>query len=402
MSNQTNDQRRPHRAWMTAAAATAALRLAAPAHGQTTVPATAPAALATAPERFVADASVAAGGTLSVRSQATVAGADVRLRDVCRWTDADAPTFSPLADLVVTRLGDGGSSVRLGVDSLRATLGDAGVNLGTVRLSGSATCAVTRDLAAAVAASAEPPAVPAPAVAVPAASGAARPTAAEVECNPFHTLRDRLAADAAQRLNVPAADLQLTFAAADANLLNLTEPTFSFQVEAKHVRDLGRVSWDVTVTNGGATQHAVVTADARAWQDQLVLASPAAYHEVLRPDDVTERRVLVTQMGDDPPLTRKQAVGQQAARDLKPGTVLTGKLIDPVPLAKVGQYVTVTLTSGGVQVRTVAKAMEAGTYGQTIKVRNEATRDEYQVTLSGPQVATMGPGPDANVATIHD
>jgi flagella basal body P-ring formation protein FlgA len=60
-------------------------------------------------------------------------------------------------------------------------------------------------------------------------------------------------------------------------------------------------------------------------------------------------------------------------------------------LAKSGQFVTVTLNQGSVQIRTVARAMESGSYGETIKVRNEDTRDVYDVTLTGPQTATIGP-----------
>jgi flagella basal body P-ring formation protein FlgA len=84
-----------------------------------------------------------------------------------------------------------------------------------------------------------------------------------------------------------------------------------------------------------------------------------------------------------------QTVGQQAARDLKPGTVMTGKMVDAAQLVKSGQYVTITLDQGTVKIRTVARAMENGAYGQTIRVKNEATREIYQVIMTGPQTATM-------------
>jgi flagella basal body P-ring formation protein FlgA len=365
-------------AWATTAAAATAAR------GQaTTGPATTPA------ERFVTGATVSASGTLSLRTRAVIGSADVRLRDVCRWDDVDAAGFAPLAELVVDHLGDGGSSRELSIDSLRSTLHDAGVNMAGVNLAGAAACVVTRDITVAAAPTAEPTdATPAAAAVVPASAGE-RPTAADAECNPFHTLRDRLVADAAQRLNLPAADLQVTFAPGDATLLNLSEPTFRFGIEPRRVSDLGRVSWDVTVMNGTATQRATVAAEARVWQTQVVVTSAAAYQQVLRDEDLVERRVLVSDVGQDPLLTRKQVVGQQAARDLRPGTVLTAKLIDPVPLARVGQFVTVTLCQGGVQVRTVARALQGGTYGQTIKVKSDATKDEFDVTLTGPQVANV-------------
>ena len=50
-----------------------------------------------------------------------------------------------------------------------------------------------------------------------------------------------------------------------------------------------------------------------------------------------------------------------------------------------------TLARGGVRIKTVARALEAGSYGQTIKVKNEATKDTFQVVLTGPPEGTLGP-----------
>jgi flagella basal body P-ring formation protein FlgA len=108
--------------------------------------------------------------------------------------------------------------------------------------------------------------------------------------------------------------------------------------------------------------------------------------------------VLVDNLDDYPLLDVKQVVAQQAARELKPGTVMRAKAVQPVPLARSGQFVTVTLSRGSVTVKTVARAMEEGSYGQTIRVKNEGTKDVYQVTLTGPQEATMGPPPTAEAA----
>lgn len=85
-----------------------------------------------------------------------------------------------------------------------------------------------------------------------------------------------------------------------------------------------------------------------------------------------------------------QCVGQQAATDLRPGVVMTAQLVDAVPLVKAGQLVTVNLTRGTVQLRSVARAMEQGALGQTIRVRNENTRDVLDVTVTGPQEARLG------------
>jgi flagella basal body P-ring formation protein FlgA len=78
--------------------------------------------------------------------------------------------------------------------------------------------------------------------------------------------------------------------------------------------------------------------------------------------------------------------------------VMTGKTVQPVPLARTGQFVTVLLSRGGVTVKTVARAMEEGSYGQTIKVKNEGTKDVFEVVLTGPQEATLGPAQAAEAS----
>jgi flagella basal body P-ring formation protein FlgA len=369
------------------------------------------ASIATAPipeagmEKFVPNiAPISCSGTLEMLKAAEIPGAEIRVRQVVRWSEADSASFSSIADLVIDRFDGSADNRKLSLEELRSTLIGAGVNLGLVRFSGANTCLLSHaDVLA--------PAVPTDDRTViqqwidqknKAAAEAAPSTqpsdlavngsdVGDPESSPYHTLRDLLIIDLAQRLNLPVDQLQLNFDPTDRNMLNLSEPAFRFDLQPRRVRDLGRVSWDVTVVTGTKEHTVSISADARAWQRQLVVEKAANYKQIIRDSDISERRVLVDHLSDDQLLTRDQIVGQQAARDVKPGTVLTAKLVDPVPLARNGQYVTVTLNEGGLQVRTVAKAMESGSFGQTIKVKSEQTQEVYDVTLTGPQQGTMGP-----------
>src|SRR5262245_44235961 len=57
-------------------------------------------------EKFVPGSSrYASGATLELRTEATVIGGDVKLRQVCRWADSDKHIFEPMGDLVLVRLG---------------------------------------------------------------------------------------------------------------------------------------------------------------------------------------------------------------------------------------------------------------------------------------------------------
>jgi flagella basal body P-ring formation protein FlgA len=196
--------------------------------------------------------------------------------------------------------------------------------------------------------------------------------------------------DVATRLNLPADSLQIDFKAQDEKVLNISSPLFRYQIDPISVRTLGNVSWNVAIIgNDGSSKKVTIAAEARAWQNQLLINKPLTAGQVIRPEDITKHRALVNMLPDDPLVTQDQVVGQQAGRELKSGTVLTARMIDPVQLVKTGQFVTITLDQGTVKIRTVARAMEAGSFGQTIRVKNEATNDVYQVVVTGPQAATM-------------
>ncbi len=375
------------------------------AHGEEPVPA----------EHFVPrTAQVTGGATVELKAETSVVGEEVKLRQVCRWSDADATAMAPLGDLIIARLKGPAPFQSVSLDEIRATLKDAGVNLGMIRFAGTTTCVVSRadvkeDAGATLQkwidaregkSPATPPlgtpgaGAPAPAtnrVALPITPLNADPAKPAVADSAIRTLRDLLTADTSVRLNVPLEQLQMTFNPADDKILNLSEPQFKFNLRARRVYSLGEVEWEVLVISDNVNKKFPIIATARAWQKQVIVARPVAYKAILQSDDVTEKRALSDHLPDGVLLTLVQCVGQEAARDLKPGMVMTNTMVNAVDLAKSGQTITVTLNSGGIKITTVGRAMESGTYGQSIRVKNEATKEVYQVILTAPQEGTISP-----------
>lgn len=385
-----------------------------------------------AQEKFVpGTARFAAGATLELRGEATVYGPEVKLKQVCRWSARDNGVFAPICDLVLARIPTQSPFQAVTLEQVRTTLHDAGVNLAVVKFSGPTSCTVSRSdvkfdeqeallkwAKAKGGVSAGDDALladqdpefdagaklsPAPAPSITPVGDAVAGEEVSQEASSVRTLRDVLIDDLSVRLRVPVDQLQLTFDPRDEQALRLAEPAFKFNVEPRRVRNLGAVAWDVQiVTDAGKSRKMAVSATARAWQRQVVLGKPLAFKQVIRDGDVSEHRILVDGLIDEPLLARKQVVGQQAARPLSAGTVMTARTVQAVPLARTGQFITVTLSRGGVRVKTVGRAMGEGSYGQTIKVKNEATRDVYEVVLTGPQEGTMGPAiDDAKVASAR-
>jgi flagella basal body P-ring formation protein FlgA len=331
-------------------------------------------------------------GTLEIQQTAIIPGRLIRIRHVVRWSDADDAAFAPIGDLVIDHF-DGIDNRRLTLDEIRTTLNSAGVNLALIRFSGARSCLISRGPDETAPPKDNHEAVQRWIVEGAKAAAATQPATAanDAEGIPFHSLRDRLTTDLADRLTLSVDDLQLNFDPKDKNYLSLAEPAFHFDIQPRRCRDLGAVNWDVTISSGDKDQKLTINANARCWQRQLVMVRAAAYHQVLQAADISQRRALVDSLPADPLLTESQIVGQQAARDLRPGMVLTARLVEPLPLARTGQFVSVTLNRGGISIRTTARAMESGSYGQTIKLKSEDTNDIFQATLTGPQEASVGP-----------
>jgi flagella basal body P-ring formation protein FlgA len=355
------------------------------------------------------------GATLEMKGGVTLIGEEVKLKQVCRWSDADKAAFEPIADLVLFRLARQSPYRTLSVREMRDTLHDAGVNLAIVRLAGATSCTVSRTdvkfdersaldqwIAAKDAGSAKPGLLESPttqpvkaAVAqavkpqsAPAAAESVKPVA---EVKEYKTLRDCLVAEVAERLNLAADQLQFHFNPADEKILSLSEPHFEFNVNPPRNRNVGEVTWDVTIVADGASQKTTVTANLKAWQNQVIVNKPLGYRQLIREEDLIERRTLVDRINDDPLVSREQVVGQMAGRDLKLGTVLTARLIDPTIMVKSGQLVSITLTQGAISAKSVARATEQGSIGQTIRVKNEVTNNMFDVVVTGPQTAKLPP-----------
>jgi flagella basal body P-ring formation protein FlgA len=354
-------------------------------------------------DRFVS------GATLEIRGDATVYGGEVKLKQVCRWSDADTQVFTPVADLVIARVDAKHPFKSISIEQIRTALRGAGINMGVLRFAGPLTCTLTRSdgeadeqTALAQWASAKqevdfaPPtqvsnAIPAAAT-VPAFRGDNKP---QRDASPTRSLSSILTDDLAVRLGIPADQLQMTFNPQDENVLRMAEPLFRFNIVSRQAMTLGQVSWEVQILTGGKAQRVSINAFARAWQNQLVVAKPLGYHQVIRRDDLSEQRVLVEQMPAEPMVSSSQVLGQEAARDLNTGTIVSARMVDPITLVKTGQLVTIAVNVGQVAVKTVGTAMETGTFGQTVKVRNEATQDIYEVTVTGPQEGTISPPPSS-------
>jgi flagella basal body P-ring formation protein FlgA len=87
-----------------------------------------------------------------------------------------------------------------------------------------------------------------------------------------------------------------------------------------------------------------------------------------------------------------EVIGQRADGLLRSGDLIQTDDIEPPLLIERGQMVIVRCVSGGVVVRTVARAREDGHAGQSIELRNERTRETFRAKVTGPKEAVLKTG----------
>lgn len=345
-----------------------------------------------------------------MRSEASIVGADVHLRQVLRWSIADAAFFAPVADVTVGHFAANQKRLELDMATVRRVLEGAGVGRGEVLLSGSTVVEVTRLDAASPAAKHEAPRKPdkelslddlitqragTPAQTTPApqplfegnGAGAAVPTSA------VYDVRESIYQEAVRRTGAKREELEITFEAGNEKVLKLAEPAFKWVIAPGKYRGragLGQCSWLVIINVGDESRRVEVVGTVRRWQDQVVTLGGIASGEVIRDGDIEEKRVLVDRPADEMLLSREAARTMEASQPIPGGTVLTGRMVRRVMLVKRGQLVSVELQEGAFQVKSVARAEEDGFYGQCIKVTNPESRVTLQVTITGPQEARLG------------
>src|SRR5688572_21107759 len=95
-------------------------------------------------EKFISS-SVARAARVEINAGAAVTGADIRLKDIARWSDADEAALSEAGEIVIKRFTDDKDSETIDVRDVKQILSDAGINLGLLAFSGSTVCTVRRE-----------------------------------------------------------------------------------------------------------------------------------------------------------------------------------------------------------------------------------------------------------------
>jgi flagella basal body P-ring formation protein FlgA len=136
------------------------------------------------------------------------------------------------------------------------------------------------------------------------------------------------------------------------------------------------------------------------YEEQVVLTRPLSRGQRILAGDVVARRVQVEAPTTRPEMTVEQVVGNLAARAMNKGDVFDPDAVARPPVVTRGDFMTVALRIGEMDLETVVRAMETAAAGETIRARNEANGDVYHVVVTGPHAGRVESVKTEGVAVI--
>ena len=343
-------------------------------------------------------AAVAAGAdAVRLHPQAVVAsGTQVTLGDVA---ELEGPAARALRGLVVARFPAvpepvgkkvaRAAEVVVPIDTVLRHLDAAAVNLSLLTVKGARSCRVVNGVAQDV----EPvPVTPAPAKdpAAPVAIAPAVPAQRAEATAP--TLAQRVNARLVALTGAEPGALTVTFrgAAEAAGLLNAPAPAGDVEITLESRTGLGRVPVRVRrFAADGQVFETRLTADVVREMGAVVVTAPIRRGERFSSDNVAVQRTDLSRGHGTPVVDLAQVLGRSASATLRVGMPVIERHLAPDVLVKRGDLVTVTVRRGRLSIRTVGRAIEDGERGAIVALRNDATREQFYATVTGPRRAAI-------------
>lgn len=187
--------------------------------------------------------------------------------------------------------------------------------------------------------------------------------------------------DGAAKIVLGRLDQRLRLAECDVPLEAFSPPgSRSVGTTTVGIRCAGNESWTV-----------YLAATVRVETGVLVATRHLNRGTIPKADDfrITEREISALPGGY---LTAVTALEEKRlVRSLRPGTVLTPSMLEPLPVVKRGDTVTLLVKRGSLQIRASGKALNDAGEGARIRVRNLSSSRVLDGTVLGPRTVQIGP-----------
>jgi len=313
---------------------------------------------------------------LRLRPQVEVCGAAVTLADVLTFAEADPrlkaeiahqpvnPDLQPPAKTVFTH------------EQIVQRLGELGVNLSRVLVSGALNCRVTLEPARAQTGVEAPPAW------AGAGSRHTAPLTRLQATNEGNTLADALRTYVNAELASLGGTAEIEFERAGQEFLTLTRPPWEFIIRSSSSGGdkLGLREFEIVIRRDGRTQRtARLAVRVRLVKDVLVARQPLGIGTFVRQEDVALEPRMLERRQDVGLDEVGQIIGQQVKRYIPVGEMIRRGDIKAVDLVKRSRPVSVSSAGDGVSIRLTGMALDSGSYGDTVRVRIGESRKDRRI-----------------------
>lgn len=318
------------------------------------------------PARRTAWAEPAETVVVSLRPEATVIGAVVRLGDIADVSTASRAESERLKAIDVTSIEIAGENQLVSARLVRIRLLLEGIQGTDLSFAGARFTSVTRKGTAAVA-----------------------PVATETSDGvPLEPIKLLIVSELADRWLVDAADVDVQFFANQGPLgLGISAGAIP-EIELPDRLEPGRVTVRVRWSSDGRIQRTdQLTVEARLRQKIVLAAASIPRGEAITPAHLTETtRMLNSRVKS---VSVQQVAGLRTRRDLSPGDIVTERDLSAQQAAeavvRARDLVKVTAKKGKLRVELqAAEALQAGRIGETIRLRNPKSNQMLLGTVTGP------------------
>ncbi len=338
---------------------------------------------------------------LRIFAEVAVPPGQVTFGDVLSLSEADPRLVAAIRDLPAASdpVGANGAMM-LSHGELRERLASVGVNMALVTLTGARVCRITAAAAPGSADAAQETDITAapvllasapqtPAFSTPTISAASVDATRAARPRSGNTLADAIEAHVARELAQYGGEPEIAFGVGSEALCGLMAPTFTFNVRSVSGSPLGTRTFRVEISRDGQPQREVsLIGHVRLIRPVVVAERPLNLGQVIAPLDVRIEERAFDQL-DDLGLAEPGAIiGQQAARFMRVGELVKETDVKRASLVRRSQRIKLVQSGGGVHVEFVGSALEAGAWGDTIRVRIGETRGDRRETLG----RVIGPG----------
>jgi len=336
-------------------------------------------------------ASEASASSIRLWPTALVVGDSIRLDDVCELSGFSADVGEKLSGLLVSGSPAAGGSRVVSIDLVRSVVAMSGTNMARLTIGGAMSCDVSR------------PSMIAPARSetnrqrggshFPRSKTGSGPDRGSASDSP-RTLRGAVIDFCNARVSRYGGTADVTFGRTADRLLELAEPEYTFKVRSTGTLAVGLVPLEVSVF---ANKRMVQTVPmvVQVMMNRSVLVARRTINQGASIGSVDLERVELSFNRADAVgmADASQAIGQRARRVITAGMAIQSDMLEPVPVVRRGQLVTLTSVSGSIHIVTTGKAGADGLVGDLIKVRSvEDRKVEYDAVVTSPGHVQIGGG----------